>query len=198
MATVLVVDDEPQVRHALRRALEGEGDRVLCAATGTEAVDLAAAETPDLVVLDLWLPDIDGVEVVRRLRGWLDVPILILSGDSDTERKVGALDSGADDFLQKPFGFPELTARLRALKRRTVRVEADRRLSFGRHYAETLRQWDQRFLAESRAVLELGFDETFLRMWHFYLEYSRAGFASDYLDVNQLVLARPAEQDDAR
>jgi two-component system KDP operon response regulator KdpE len=132
MATVLVVDDEPQVRHALRRALEGEGDRVLCAATGTEAVDLAAAETPDLVVLDLWLPDIDGVEVVRRLRGWLDVPILILSGDSDTERKVGALDSGADDFLQKPFGFPELTARLRALKRRTVRVEADRRLSFGR------------------------------------------------------------------
>jgi two-component system, OmpR family, KDP operon response regulator KdpE len=132
MATVLVVDDEPQVRHALRRALEGEGDRVLSAATGTEAVDLAAAETPDLVVLDLWLPDMDGVEVVRRLRGWLDVPILILSGDSDTERKVDALDSGADDFLQKPFGFPELTARLRALKRRTVRVQADRRLSFGR------------------------------------------------------------------
>ena len=132
MATVLVVDDEPQVRHALRRALEGEGDRVLSAATGTEAVDLAAAETPDLVVLDLWLPDIDGVEVVRRLRTWLDVPILILSGDSDTERKVDALDSGADDFLAKPFGFPELTARLRALKRRTVRDQADRRLSFGR------------------------------------------------------------------
>jgi two-component system KDP operon response regulator KdpE len=131
MATVLVVDDEPQVRHALRRALEGEGDRVLSASTGIEAVDLAAAETPDLVVLDLWLPDIDGVEVVRRLRSWLDVPILILSGDSDTERKVGALDSGADDFLQKPFGFPELTARLRALKRRTVRDQAARRMAFG-------------------------------------------------------------------
>ena len=99
MATVLVVDDEPQVLHALRRALESEGDRVLSAATGTEAVDLAAAQAPDLVVLDLWLPDIDGVEVVRRLRAWLDVPILILSGDSDTERKVDALDSGADDFL---------------------------------------------------------------------------------------------------
>ena len=106
MATVLVVDDEPQVRHALRRALEGEGDRVLSAATGTEAVDLAAAETPDLVVLDLWLPDIDGVEVVRRLRTWLDVPILILSGDSDTERKVDALDSGADDFLRQALRVP--------------------------------------------------------------------------------------------
>ena len=87
--------------------------------TGLQAVDLAATQAPDLVVLDLWLPDIDGVEVVRRLRGWLDVPILILSGDSDEERRVDALDSGADDFLQKPFGFSELTARLRALRRRT-------------------------------------------------------------------------------
>ncbi len=131
MATVLVVDDEPQVLHALRRALESEGDRVLSAATGTEAVDVAATSAPDLVVLDLRLPDIDGVEVVRRLRGWLDVPILILSGDSDTERKVEALDSGADDYLAKPFGFAELTARLRALRRRTVREEADQRLRFG-------------------------------------------------------------------
>lgn len=131
MATVLVVDDEPQVLHALRRALEGEGDRVLTAGTGTEAVDLAASQPPDLVVLDLWLPDLDGVEVVRRLRGWLDVPILILSGDTDEERKVSALDSGADDFLQKPFGFSELTARLRALKRRSVREQADQRLEYG-------------------------------------------------------------------
>ena len=83
------------------------------------------------MVLDLWLPDIDGVEVVRRLRGWLDVPILILSGDADEERKVSALDSGADDFLAKPFGFSELTARLRALKRRTVRDQADQRLEYG-------------------------------------------------------------------
>src|SRR4029078_7553172 len=97
----------------------------LPAPPGRQAVDLAATQAPDLVVLDLWLPDIDGVEVVRRLRTWLDVPILILSGDSDTERKGGALDSGADDFLPKPFGFPELTARLRALKRRTVRDQAE-------------------------------------------------------------------------
>jgi cyclopropane-fatty-acyl-phospholipid synthase len=68
------------------------------------------------------------------------------------------------------------------------------RLSFGQHYAETLRQWDERFLAASRDVLALGFDERFLRMWHFYLEYSRAGFASGYLDVNQLLLTRPDEQ----
>ena len=131
MATVLVVDDEPQVLHALRRSLEGEGDRVLTAATGTQAVDLAATQPPDLLVLDLWLPDLDGVEVVRRLRGWLDVPILILSGDADEERKVSALDSGADDFLQKPFGFSELSARLRALKRRSVREQADQRLEYG-------------------------------------------------------------------
>ena len=126
-----MVDDEPQVLHALRRALEGEGERVLSASTGLQAVDLAATQAPDLVVLDLWLPDIDGVEVVRRLRGWLDVPILILSGDSDEERRVDALDSGADDFLQKPFGFSELTARLRALRRRTVRDQADQRLAYG-------------------------------------------------------------------
>ncbi len=131
MATVLVVDDEPQVLHALRRALEGQGERVVPASSGTEAVDLAATQAPDLVVLDLWLPDMDGVEVVRRLRGWLDVPILILSGDTDEERKVAALDAGADDFLQKPFGFPELIARLRALRRRTVRDEAHSRLQFG-------------------------------------------------------------------
>ncbi len=131
MATVLVVDDEPQVLHALRRALEGQGERVVPASSGTEAVDLAATQAPDLVVLDLWLPDMDGVEVVRRLRGWLDVPILILSGDTDEERKVAALDAGADDFLQKPFGFPELIARLRALRRRTVRDEARSRLEIG-------------------------------------------------------------------
>lgn len=128
---MLVVDDEPQVLTALRRALEGQGERVLTASNGVEAVDLAAAQAPDLVVLDLWLPDIDGVEVVRRLRGWLDVPILILSGDTDEERKVAALDGGADDFLEKPFGFPELTARLRALHRRQVRDDAEHRLDFG-------------------------------------------------------------------
>ena len=111
VATVLVVDDEPQVLNAVRRALEGAGNRVLTAMSGVEAVDLAATQPPDVVVLDLWLPDIDGVEVVRRLRRWLDVPILILSGDTDQQRKVAALDSGADDFLEKPFGFPELTAR---------------------------------------------------------------------------------------
>jgi cyclopropane-fatty-acyl-phospholipid synthase len=97
-----------------------------------------------------------------------------------------------------PGGFLPSVEVVDEITREHTSLRVTGRLSFGRHYAETLRQWDQRFLAESRAVLELGFDETFLRMWHFYLEYSRAGFASDYLDVNQLVLARPDEQDDAR
>ncbi len=131
MVTVLVVDDEPQVRNALRRALESQGDQVLSARNGQEAIDLAAAQTPDLVVLDLWLPDLDGVEVVTRLRSWLDAPILILSGEVDERRKVQALDAGADDFLQKPFGFSELAARLRALKRRSVREETGQRMVFG-------------------------------------------------------------------
>jgi cyclopropane-fatty-acyl-phospholipid synthase len=97
-----------------------------------------------------------------------------------------------------PGGFLPSVEVVDEITREHTSLRVTGRLSFGRHYAETLRQWDQRFLAESRAVLELGFDETFLRMWHFYLEYSRAGFASDYLDVNQLVLTRPAEQEVAR
>ena len=97
-----------------------------------------------------------------------------------------------------PGGFLPSVEVVDEITREHTSLRVTGRLSFGRHYAETLRQWDQRFLAESRAVLELGFDETFLRMWHFYLEYSRTGFASDYLDVNQLVLTRPAEQEVAR
>ena len=96
-----------------------------------------------------------------------------------------------------PGGFLPSVEVVDEITREHTSLRVTGRLSFGRHYAETLRQWDQRFLAESRAVLELGFDETFLRMWHFYLEYSRAGFASGYLDVNQLVLTRPAEHPDA-
>ena len=119
MSRVLLVDDEPQLVHALRRALEQADHEVVAAADGQTGIEYAATSRPDLVVLDLKLPDIDGVEVVRRLRPWFEPPILILSAVTDEARKVQALDAGADDFLNKPFGVRELTARMRALLRRS-------------------------------------------------------------------------------
>ncbi|RNL62008.1 response regulator [Nocardioides marmoriginsengisoli] len=119
MTTVLVVDDEPQLLRALGINLRARGYEVHAAATGSEALRLAAAHPPDLVVLDLGLPDMDGTEVVAGLRGWTDVPILVLSGRSDSHDKVDALDAGADDYVTKPFGMDELLARLRAMLRRS-------------------------------------------------------------------------------
>lgn len=119
MTTVLVVDDEPQLLRALRINLRARGYDVHVAPNGTEALRLAAAHPPDIVVLDLGLPDMDGTEVVAGLRGWTDVPILVLSGRSDSTDKVEALDAGADDYVTKPFGMDELLARLRAMLRRT-------------------------------------------------------------------------------
>jgi two-component system KDP operon response regulator KdpE len=120
MARVLVVDDEPQMVTALTRSLEREGHQLAVSRTGTDAVSLTAAGAPDLVVLDLNLPDIDGIEVLRRVRSWSTVPVLVLSGDGEEARKVAALDEGADDYLQKPFGVDELRARVRALLRRSL------------------------------------------------------------------------------
>jgi two-component system KDP operon response regulator KdpE len=118
---VLVVDDEPQVRRFLRLSLTAHGYRVLEAETGAAALVLAPAHVPDVVLLDLGLPDLDGVEVARRLRGWSAVPILVLSARGEELQKVSALDAGADDYLTKPFGFAELLARLRAALRRASR-----------------------------------------------------------------------------
>jgi two-component system KDP operon response regulator KdpE len=120
MTTVLVVDDEPQLLRALRINLRARGYDVQAAATGTDALRLAAAHPPDLVVLDLGLPDMDGTEVVAGLRGWTDVPILVLSGRTDSGDKVDALDAGADDYVTKPFGMDELLARMRAMVRRSA------------------------------------------------------------------------------
>ncbi|MCZ4500433.1 MAG: response regulator [Marmoricola sp.] len=119
MTTVLVVDDEPQLLRALDINLRARGYLVHTAPTGTEALRMAAAHPPDLVVLDLGLPDMDGTDVVAGLRGWTDVPILVLSGRSDSADKVDALDAGADDYVTKPFGMDELLARLRAMLRRS-------------------------------------------------------------------------------
>ena len=120
MSKVLIVDDEPAILTVLERVLETDGHEVITADTGAKAVDLAVTGAPDLVILDLRLPDIDGIELTKVLRRWLQVPILILSGFNEEARKVEALDSGADDYLQKPFGLAELRARLRALQRRTA------------------------------------------------------------------------------
>ena len=120
MARVLVVDDEPQLLTVLTRSLEREGHQMAVSRTGTDAVSLTESGAPDLVVLDLNLPDIDGIEVLRRVRSWSTVPVLVLSGDSEEARKVAALDEGADDYLLKPFGVEELRARVRALLRRSL------------------------------------------------------------------------------
>jgi two-component system KDP operon response regulator KdpE len=118
---VLVVDDEPQIRRALRVGLVSQGYEVLLAASGEEALDLAASASPDVVILDLMLPDLDGLEVCKRLREWSDAPIIILSAHGQERTKVQALDLGADDYLTKPFGIDELLARLRAVRRRAGR-----------------------------------------------------------------------------
>jgi len=123
MTRVLVVDDEPQLLRALTINLRARHYEVWGAATGTDALGAAAAHPPDVVILDLGLPDMDGTEVIAGLRGWTDVPILVLSGRSDSVDKVEALDAGADDYVSKPFGMDELLARLRAMTRRTVDKE---------------------------------------------------------------------------
>jgi two-component system KDP operon response regulator KdpE len=117
---ILVVDDEPQIVRALTINLRARGFEVRAAGTGGEALRLAAAHPPDVVLLDLGLPDLDGTEVIAGLRAWTTVPILVLSGRSDSVDKVDALDAGADDYVTKPFGMDELLARVRAAVRRAV------------------------------------------------------------------------------
>ncbi|GLW00386.1 response regulator [Streptomyces lavendulae] len=118
MTRVLVVDDEPQIVRALVINLKARRYEVDAAADGAQALELAAARHPDVIVLDLGLPDMDGVEVIKGLRGWTRVPILVLSARHSSDEKVEALDAGADDYVTKPFGMDELLARLRAAVRR--------------------------------------------------------------------------------
>jgi two-component system KDP operon response regulator KdpE len=118
VARILVVDDEPQIRRALAVNLRARGYDVDLAASGEEGLRSASAHHPDLVLLDLGLPGIDGSDVVRGLRGWTEVPIIVLSVRDTEAEKVAALDAGADDYVTKPFGMDELLARLRAALRR--------------------------------------------------------------------------------
>jgi len=120
---VLVVDDEPQIVRALKVVLREAGFEVLAAETAAQALDLAAVHRPDAAIVDLVLPDGDGVEVTRTLREWSAMPILVLSAVGEEEQKVRALDAGADDYITKPFGARELVARLQAALRRTAPAE---------------------------------------------------------------------------
>jgi two-component system KDP operon response regulator KdpE len=126
------VDDEPQILRALRINLRVRDYDVHVAATGAEALEVAGRYPPDLVILDLGLPDLDGVEVIQGLRGWTKAPIIVLSGRADSVDKVEALDAGADDYITKPFGVEELLARMRAAVRRTGAAEDLPRIHLGR------------------------------------------------------------------
>jgi two-component system KDP operon response regulator KdpE len=121
---ILAVDDEPQILRALRTSLTARGHDVFTAPNGETALDILGAADVDLVVLDLGLPGIDGVEAIRRLRSWSKVPVIVLSVRDAQADKVAALDAGADDYVTKPFAMDELGARIRAVLRRTVPTEA--------------------------------------------------------------------------
>lgn len=131
MNRILVVDDEPQILRALAINLRARHYEVFTATTGSDALAVAASHPPDLVILDLGLPDIDGIEVIRGLRGWTNAPIVVLSGRTDSADKVDALDAGADDYVTKPFGVDELMARMRAVSRRATPAEDAPTVTFG-------------------------------------------------------------------
>jgi len=127
-ATIIVIEDEAQIRRFLRTTLASEGYQVIEAETGKQGLTEAATRKPDLIILDLGLPDMDGVEVVKELRAWSSVPVVILSARSQESDKISALDAGADDYLVKPFGVGELLARIRVALRHvssTANVEEE-------------------------------------------------------------------------
>jgi two-component system, OmpR family, KDP operon response regulator KdpE len=123
--TVLVIEDEPEIRCFLRTALPQHGYRLHEASTGQDGLAQSTARNPDIILLDLGLPDLDGLEVIRRLREWATTPIIVLSARDQERVKVSALDLGADDYLTKPFGINELLARMRAVLRHAARISAE-------------------------------------------------------------------------
>jgi two-component system KDP operon response regulator KdpE len=130
---ILIVDDEPQLLRAMRINLQARQYEVVAAGDGTSALKAAADQHPDVVVLDLGLPDIDGIEVLRSLRSWTPVPVLVLSGRLGSTEKVAALDAGADDYVTKPFNVDELLARVRAVSRRRPEPETNSVVHLGEY-----------------------------------------------------------------
>ncbi|MGF6656221.1 two-component system KDP operon response regulator KdpE [Paraburkholderia youngii] len=133
LVTVVLIEDDRHICRYVRMSLQEEAMRVLDVNTGQEGIATTASARPDLVIVNLGLPDMDGLDVIRQLRGWSDVPIVVLSGRTRDEEKVEALNAGADDYLTKPFSIAELVARIRALLRRQNRfvIAESARVSFG-------------------------------------------------------------------
>lgn len=138
--TVLVVDDDPQIRRAVGTSLRARGFEVRTAPNGETALEALAGDRTDLVILDLGLPEMDGQEVLRRIRSWSDVPVVVLTVRDAQRDKVGALDAGADDYVVKPFAMEELLARLRAVQRRVSAGSSEAALRFGDLEVDLARQ----------------------------------------------------------
>jgi len=210
-ATILIIDDEPQIRRVVRNALSGEAVRVLEAPSGREGIDVAAAERPDLVVLDLGLPDTPGASVCREIRKWSSAPIVVLSARHSESEKVALLDAGADDYVTKPFSTAELQARVRAQLRRSrtprapgedapvevagLRIDAARRV-VSRGGAEihlTPTEWDLLRAFVARAGRTLTHEQIFRAVWG-----RSPGDAQAYLRVHVANLRRKLERDPVR
>lgn len=207
---VLVVDDEPQILRALKINLSVRGYEVVTAATGAAALRAAAEQRPDVVILDLGLPDISGIQVLAGLRGWLTAPVIVLSARTDSTDKVGALDAGADDYVTKPFGMDEFLARLRAAVRRnaaaaevdqpiietasfTVDLAAKKVVKNGAEVHLTPTEWGMlEMLARNRGKL-VGRDELLTQVWG--PAYAKE---TQYLRVYLAQLRRKLEDDPSR
>jgi two-component system KDP operon response regulator KdpE len=207
---VLIVDDEPQILRALRINLSVRGYEVTTAATGAAALRAAAQTRPEVIVLDLGLPDIDGLEVLAGLRGWNDTPVIVLSARSDSAEKVAALDAGADDYVTKPFGMDEFLARLRAAVRRgaasadadepvvetdsfTVDLAAKKVIKNGREIHLTPTEWGMlEMLVRNRGKL-VGREDLLKEVWG--PSYAKE---THYLRVYLAQLRRKLEDDPSR
>jgi two-component system, OmpR family, KDP operon response regulator KdpE len=209
--TLLVIDDEPQIRRVVRNAFEGNATRLLEATTGAEGIDLAASERPDLIILDLGLPDVLGVDVCREIRKWSAAPILVLSARHSDEEKVTLLDAGADDYVTKPFSTQELQARARALLRRAAIIDrlGQSRIEIGElvldlHTRTLTRagdvlhltpiEWELLRTLMSNAGRTLTHQHLFTQVW----SGRKFGDAQQYLRVHVAHLRRKIEADTLR
>ena len=209
--TLLVIDDEPQVRRVVRNALAHDGTKILEAATGREGIDLAASSQPEIIILDLALPDVSGADVCREIRGWSTAPIVVLSARHSDREKAAMLDLGADDYITKPFSTVELQARVRAHLRRARRTGQERehaRISAGDVVIDLVNrsvsrngaavhltpiEWDLLRVLASHSGRTMTHQQLFSRVWS-----GSYGDAQQYLRVHVASLRRKLERDAVR